>query len=95
MEDLFLFSMRFSHQRFTVVLVVFLLSGVALQWQDFVLHCEGSRAHRPRRPARCTLSVQLKMLLLLLPLMMMMMNTASAPRGILSMKGTYKWLELH
>ncbi len=42
--------MGFFHQRFTVVLVVFLLSGVALQWQDFVLHCEGSRPRRPRRP---------------------------------------------
>ncbi len=40
--------MGFFHQRFTVVLVVFLLSGVALQWQDFVLHCEGSRPRRPR-----------------------------------------------
>lgn len=40
--------MGFFHQRFTVILVVFLLSGVALQWQDFVLHC--SRPRRPRRP---------------------------------------------
>jgi hypothetical protein len=45
----------------------------------------------PVAPARCTLSVQLKMLLLLL-LLLLLLNTASALRGILSMKGTYKWL---
>jgi hypothetical protein len=33
--------------------------------------------------------------MLLLLLLLLLMNTASAPRGILSMKGTYKWLELH